>query len=172
MNSDHWFQGPSAALQDCCEANTDGEECEIPSRSLAARGLHTLGKLQLLIVEDFEPFSAYLCGILSRLGFTNVAQARDGEQAIELAQKLQPDVVLLDLGLPKVSGLEVARRLRAISPRSQLLIVSSETSMEIVEEAMAAGARGYVFKYCASADVAPAIGAILNGEKFVSAKSI
>jgi DNA-binding NarL/FixJ family response regulator len=127
-----------------------------------------LGSLQILIVEDFEPFSIYLYSILSALGFRNVAQARDGDQGVELARKLQPDLILLDLGLPKLSGLEVARQVRTISPQSQILIVSSETSDEMVEEAMKVGARGYVFKYCASTHVALAIRAIRNGETFVS----
>ena len=130
-----------------------------------------MGNLQILIVEDFEPFSAHLCGILGGLGFTNVVRARDGEQAVQLARELQPDLVLLDLGLPKLSGLEVARQVRTISPQSQILIVSSETSEEIVEEAMAVGARGYVFKYCARSQVAVAIRAVLNGETFVSSRS-
>ena len=138
---------------------------------LEARGLHTLADLQLLIVEDFAPFSAHLCGILNGLGFTNVVQARDGEQAVQLARALQPDLMLLDIGLPKLCGLEVARQARTISPQTQILIVSSETAEEIVEEAMSAGARGYVFKYCAGTHLALAIRAVLNGETFVSPRS-
>ena len=166
-----WSQGSSVALKGCSQATTDREECEILKGLLEVRGLHTLGDLQILIVEDFEPFSTHLCGILGSLGFTNVVQARDGEQAVELARELQPGLILLDLGLPKLGGLEVARQVRTVSPQSQILIVSSETSEEIVEAAMAAGARGYVFKYCARTHVAVALRAILNGETFVSPRS-
>jgi DNA-binding NarL/FixJ family response regulator len=130
-----------------------------------------LGDLQFLIVEDFEPFSTHLCRILGSLGFTKVVQAGDGERALHLAGELQPDLILLDLGLPKVCGLDVAKQVRTISPQSQILIVSSETSEEIVDEAMARGARGYVFKYCVHTDVAVAIRAILNGKTFVSRRS-
>ena len=134
----------------------------------AGRGLDTSGSRQILIVEDFEPFSRYLRNLLSALGFTNVVQARDGDQAVELVRELQPGLILLDLGLPGLCGLEVARQVKTISPQSQILIVSAETCEEIVEEAMSAGARGYVFKYCARTDVALAISAILHGETFVS----
>jgi CheY-like chemotaxis protein len=166
-----WSQESSLALEDCSRASTECVKFEILNPLVATRGSHTLGSLQVLVVEDFEPFGTFLCNTLSTLGFTNVFQARDGEQALQLAQKLQPDLMLLDLGLPKLSGLEVARQVRTISPQSQILIVSSETLNEIVEEAMAAGARGYVFKYCAHTHVALAIRAILNGETFVSPRS-
>ena len=171
MNVELCSQASSATLKGCAQATTDYEEYGILDGLPAARGFHTLGNLKILIVEDFEPFSIHLCGIVGSLGFTKIVQARDGEQAVQLAGKLQPDLILLDLGLPKLSGLEVAREVRTISPQSQILIVSSETSEEIVEEGMAAGARGYVFKYCARTQVALAIRAILNGETFVSSRS-
>jgi CheY-like chemotaxis protein len=171
VNAELWSQESSAALEDCSRASKDYVKPEILNRLVATRGLHTLGGLRVLVVEDFEAFGRFLCNTLSTLGFTNVVQARDGEQALQLAQKLQPDLILLDLGLPKLNGLEVARQVRTISPQSQILIVSSETLDEIVKEAMAAGARGYVFKYCAHTDVALAIRAILNGETFVSPRS-
>jgi len=161
----------SAALLGCSQAITGFAKCEILNLFVTTKGLHTLGSIQILIVEDFEPFAMRLCSILRTLGFTDVVQARDGEQAVQLAGELQPGLILLDLGLPKLSGLDVARQVGAISPQSQILIVSSETSGEIVEAAMLAGASGYVFKYCASTDVAPAVRAVLNGEKFLSARS-
>jgi CheY-like chemotaxis protein len=166
-----WSRESSVALEDCSRASTERVKFEILDPLVATRGLHTLGSLQILVVEDFEPFGTFLGNTLSTLGFTNVVQARDGEQAIQLARELQPDLILLDLGLPKLSGLEVAKQVRTISPQSQVLIVSSETLKEIVEEAMAAGARGYVFKYCAHTHVALAIRAILNGETFISPRS-
>lgn len=171
VKEESWSQKSGVAMRGCSQATTDREECVILKGLLEVRGLHTLGDLQILIVEDFEPFSTHLCGILASLGFTNVVQARDGEQAVQLVRELQPDLILLDLGLPKLSGLEVARQVRTISPQSQILIVSSETSEEIVEECMAAGARGYVFKYCVRTQVGLAIRAILNGETFVSSRS-
>src|SRR5215468_3092586 len=120
----------------------------------AGGGGHTSGSLQILVVEDFEPFSGHLCSILRNLGLTDIVQARDGEQAVQLTRELQPGLILLDLGLPKLCGLEVAKQVRTISPQSQILIVSAETSEEVVTAAMAIGARGYVFKYCASTHVA------------------
>ena len=137
----------------------------------AGGGGHTSGSLQILVVEDFEPFSGHLCSILRNLGLTDIVQARDGEQAVQLTRELQPGLILLDLGLPKLCGLEVAKQVRTISPQSQILIVSAETSEEVVTAAMAIGARGYVFKYCASTHVALAVRAILNGETFVSRRS-
>jgi DNA-binding NarL/FixJ family response regulator len=84
----------------------------------------------------------------------------DGLEAIQKAQELQPDLILLDVGLPTLNGIEVARRLRRISPRVKILFVSQETSEDVVQEALSAGAQGYIVKANAS-HLLTAVNAIL-----------
>ena len=69
-----------------------------------------------------------------------IGEASDGEQAIELAQALQPDLILLDIGLPKLNGIEAARRIRELAPRSKIIFCSQESSVDVVQAAFSAGA--------------------------------
>jgi DNA-binding NarL/FixJ family response regulator len=89
-------------------------------------------------------------------------------KAFEQAEALQPDLILLDLGLPKLNGLEAARRIRRLAPGAKLVFVSQESSSEIVRETLRLGAQGYVDKVCAKTDLLPAIDAVLAGKRFVS----
>jgi DNA-binding response OmpR family regulator len=92
----------------------------------------------------------------------------DGLDAVQKAQELQPDLILLDIGLPKLNGLEAGRRIRTISPNSRILFLSQESSPDVVQEALSLGARGYVLKARAQSDLLSAIDAVLGGKQFVS----
>ncbi len=85
-----------------------------------------------------------------------------------MAQELKPDLILLDIGLPTLNGIEAARRILGIAPESKIIFSSQETAAGIVQEAMRLGAWGYVFKARAESDLLPAIDAVLSGERFVS----
>ena len=98
-----------------------------------------------------------------------IGEAQDGSEAVQKAQELQPDLILLDIGLPKLSGIEAARRMREHTPQSRILVVSEHRSRDIVEEALRAGADGYVVKSVAYEDLLPAIRIVLQGSQFVSA---
>jgi DNA-binding NarL/FixJ family response regulator len=78
-------------------------------------------------------------------------------EAVELAQALQPDLILLDIGLPKLDGIEVARRIRDLAPRSEILFVSQESSVDVVQAAFSAGASGYVVKMDAGSELPTAV---------------
>jgi CheY-like chemotaxis protein len=124
----------------------------------------------VLIVEDYEP---WLRLVLSKLKENSkvrvVGDVSDGLAAVQRAHELQPDLILLDIGLPGLNGFEVARRIRRVSPNSRLLFLSDYRSAETVEVAMGTGANGYVVKSDAGRDLVRAVETVLQGKQFVSA---
>lgn len=105
-------------------------------------------RFRVLIVDDYEPWRQFLrSAFRKRTELEIVGESSDGLQAIQIAQELKPDLILLDLGLPTIDGIETARRIRKLLPRSKILFLSQESSPEIVQEAMSTGARGYVVKH-------------------------
>ena len=98
-----------------------------------------------------------------------VVEAADGLAGLWKAQELQPDLVILDIGLPKLNGIEVARRILKSAPGTKIVFVSEQRSSDIVEEALRTGARGYVVKSDAGRDLLSAVRAVLGGKRFVSA---
>ena len=93
----------------------------------------------------------------------------DGLEAVRQAEQLQPDLILLDIGLPSLNGVDAARKIREISPASKILFVSENRSAEIVQEALSTGASGYVVKSDAANELHSGIHAVLEGKRFVSA---
>lgn len=89
-------------------------------------------------------------------------------EAVQKAETLQPDVMLLDIHLPKMNGFEVARRIRRLAPSARLLFISQESSSDIVQEALNLGGHGYIQKLSAGTDLLPAIDAVLAGQRFLS----
>jgi CheY-like chemotaxis protein len=98
-----------------------------------------------------------------------VGEVTDGLEAVQKAEELKPDLIVLDIGLPSLNGIEAARQIRKLAPESKILFVSQESSADIVQEALALGALGYVVKVHAGSDLLPAVGAVLQGGQFVSA---
>lgn len=117
--------------------------------------------LRVLLVDDFEPWRTYLRSLLgTRPQLEVVGEAGDGVQAIEKAQELQPDLILLDIVMPRLGGIDAARRIREISPHSAMLFVSIEEGADFVQAAMDAGARGYVPKKDVQSKLLAAIDAL------------
>ena len=126
-------------------------------------------RLRVLVVEDHEPFRRVICELLQqRADLLIVGEAADGLDAICQAEALRPDVVMLDIGLPMLSGIEVAGRIRARVPDAKLMFVTNESSLEVVEQAFRRGAHGYVYKPRVQRDVLPVLEAIIRGGRFVS----
>ncbi len=122
-----------------------------------------------MLVEDFLEFRKFIRSKLEeRSDLLIISEVADGLKAVEEATAMQPDLILLDVGLPSLSGIEVARRLRKLTPKSKIIFLSQQTSEDLMEEAIALGALGYVFKSNAGLDLLPAIDAAVSGRKYVS----
>jgi DNA-binding NarL/FixJ family response regulator len=125
---------------------------------------------RVLVVDDYEPFRSFICSTLEkRPELQIVGQASDGLEAAQKAHELQPDLILLDIGLPTLNGIDAARRIRKVAPKSKILFVSQESSPGVVEEALALGALGYVVKTRAGSELLAAVEAVRRGRQFVSA---
>jgi len=96
-----------------------------------------------------------------------VGEVTDGLEAVRQAQQLQPDLILLDIGLPSLNGIEAARRIRKLSPESKILFASQQSSTDVVAEALGTGAQGYVVKTDAASELLDGVSAVLRGEQFV-----
>jgi DNA-binding NarL/FixJ family response regulator len=124
----------------------------------------------ILVVDDYEPWLRFVSTTLRKQPELEVvAQVSDGLEAVQQAERLQPDIILLDIGLPTLNGIEAARRIREVSPTSKILFVSENRSPDIAEEALSTGAGGYVVKSEAGSELLPAVKAVLEGKRFISA---
>jgi len=125
--------------------------------------------LTVLVVDDFEPFRRFICSRLeSRPDLEVIGEASDGLEAVEKAQALKPDLILIDIGLPSLNGIEAAHRICRLVPTSTILFVSQISDADVVQEALGNGAKGYVWKQDAGTDLLPAVEAALLGTHFVS----
>jgi DNA-binding NarL/FixJ family response regulator len=100
--------------------------------------------------------------------FQLICEVSDGLEAVHKAEQLQPDVILLDVGLPQLNGIAAGRQIRKLSPESKIIFVSQESSVEVVQEALNLGARAYVQKSKIATDLQAAIDTVLEGRQFVS----
>jgi DNA-binding NarL/FixJ family response regulator len=126
-----------------------------------------LPSIRVLIVEDFEPFRRFIRSTLEkRSELQIVCEVSDGLEAVQKAEELQPDLILLDIGLPTLSGIEAARQMRTLAKLAKILFVSQESSNDIVREALSLG-RGYVVKARAGKELLAAVDAVLLGKQFV-----
>ena len=138
-------------------------------KSVRPYGRTKLHVVQVVIVEDFLPIREIIRSVLDeRAEYRIVGEASDGLEAVQKIRELQPDLVLLDIGLPNLNGVEVAERVRTIAPHAKLLFVSQESSSAVIDETFRVGGQGYVYKACVPRDLAPAIEAALGGKRFVS----
>lgn len=126
---------------------------------------------RVLLVDDNEPFRRFVRAALSvRPDLQVISEASDGLEAVQTARELQPDLIVLDIGLPSLNGIEAARRIRNLSPKSKILFLSQESSPEIVQEALRLGALGFVMKARAGSELLAAVEAVCRDEQFVSGR--
>jgi DNA-binding NarL/FixJ family response regulator len=123
-----------------------------------------------MVVDDYEPWRRFLRSTLQKQPeYQVIGEVSDGLEAVRQAEQLQPDLVLLDIGLPTLNGIEAARRIKDASPSSRILFVSENHSLDVITEALSVGGRGYVVKSDAASELLPALEAVFEGRQFVSA---
>lgn len=99
-----------------------------------------------------------------------VAEASNGSEAVQKSEELKPDLILLDIGLPRLNGIEAARRIRRLSPTSKIVFLTQNNDLDVVRTALGTGALGYVHKTKAGKELLPAVDAVLRGKQFVSTR--
>jgi DNA-binding NarL/FixJ family response regulator len=124
--------------------------------------------IRVLIADDHRLFLEGVTGLLKRQGFTIVGVAVDGDEAVTVACATQPDVALLDVAMPKRSGLDVARALLTDSPGTAVVLMTGQEDQAIVLEGMTLGVRGFVVKTVATEELVDAIYAAARGATYVS----
>jgi DNA-binding NarL/FixJ family response regulator len=124
--------------------------------------------ITIVIADDFGEFRRFIRLKLMGNGFQTVAEATDGLEAVAKVAEFQPDLVLVDISMPKLNGIEAAAQIRSIAPKSVVLFVSQNTDPEIIHAALRDGVAGYVHKSALNRDLLPAIKAALGGNRFVS----
>jgi DNA-binding NarL/FixJ family response regulator len=122
-------------------------------------------------VDDFEGWRRIASSIVQKQpGWRVVREASDGLEAIQRAKELNPDLILLDIGLPKLNGIEAARQIRKLAPNSKILFLSANDSLDIAVEALNTGASGYVVKRDAESELISAVEAVIQGKRFISSR--
>jgi DNA-binding NarL/FixJ family response regulator len=125
--------------------------------------------VRILLVDDFEPFRQQVCSILgTRPELRVVAEVGDGLEAVQKAEELKPDLILLDIGLPGLDGLEAANHIREVAPDSAVIFLTQNSDKDVVRAALSTGAQGYVLKIDAGSELLPAVAGVLGGDDFVS----
>jgi DNA-binding NarL/FixJ family response regulator len=97
-----------------------------------------------------------------------VEEAFDGEEAVQKAKELQPDLIIMDIGLPLLNGIEAARQIRSVSPDSKIVFLTCNNLTDVAREAFNAGAGAFVVKHDAADELIPAVEAVLQGRRYVS----
>jgi DNA-binding NarL/FixJ family response regulator len=135
-------------------------------RAAQQKGAH-LRKLRVVLAEDNSTFLEHLRSVLGN-EFDVVATATDGQSALDTIRRVKPDVVVIDLAMPVLNGIEVTKKLATSSSHPQVVICSVESDPEIVEAAKMAGASAYVYKVRIEDDLILAVKAVWGGKSFVS----
>jgi DNA-binding NarL/FixJ family response regulator len=119
-------------------------------------------------VDDFEPWRRFLFSFLQQYpAWQIICEASDGLEAIEKSRELQPDLILLDIGLPGLNGIEAAQQIRIIAPCSRILFFSENSCPDIMRKALTVGGYGYVVKSDAASELVPALESVMANKQFV-----
>jgi DNA-binding NarL/FixJ family response regulator len=115
-------------------------------------------RTMILLADDFKPWRLYLRALIEKQPSLQVVdEAKNGLEAVEKAERLQPDFILLDIGMPLLNGIEAAGQIRQVAPNARILMVSIEKSADFIQAALDAGASGYISKAEVASELMPAI---------------
>jgi len=138
-------------------------------KKAAAEKRSTMSVTQILLVEDFVPWQHFISMRLeSEIDLQVISFAANGLEAVHKAKELQPDLILMDLSLPGMNGIEATRQIRILSPGSRILFLSEHADSNLIQAALDAGACGYILKSDSGSDLILGIRAALLGQIFVS----
>ena len=127
-----------------------------------------MAAVRIFIVDDYEPWRRAVCSILEECKDLEViCEGSDGLEAVQKSAELQPDLVLLDIGLPNLNGLQAACQIRKVSPGSKILFLTMHDSPELRQEALRIGVLGFVLKSDAARKLLPAVRAVTRNQRFV-----
>lgn len=130
----------------------------------------TSAAIRVLVVDDFSPFRQWVCSKLESQGEFHLHEAADPREAICKSLELKPDLILLDIGLPHMSGIETQTEISRFVPSAKILFLSAFSDTDVVNSALSNGAKGYVLKSDAGRELLPAVEAVLRGGRFVSSR--
>lgn len=155
----------------CVQPVQHHQSVNLVLNSKKERAISNHSIVRILQVDDFVPWRRF---VINKLGqnpnFRIVGVVSDGLEAILKAEELQPDLILLDIGLPTISGIEVARRIRKVAPKSKILFLSQLLDRDVARTALSEGGHGYVVKSDAENELLAAVEMVLEGKKFVSSR--
>ena len=138
-----------------------------PRNSESATGVSAA--IRILLVDDYAPWRHFVVSKLNKMsGLEIVGEVADGIEAIEKALELKPDLILLDIGLPNLSGIEVARRVAEILPRTKIIFLTQNSDKELMSQCLSNGGTGYLVKGDAGGELLPAIEAVMQGTQYIS----
>ena len=127
--------------------------------------------VRALIVDDYEPLRVSVRSMLKvQPHLEIVGEASDGLEAVQKAIELKPDLILLDISLPNLNGIQAAESIHRAVPGARILFLSQNTDVNVIRAALSNGAKGYVLKAEVGHELLPAIEAVIRGERFVSSR--
>ena len=126
---------------------------------------------RILLADDYEPWRSCISSLfLKHTEWKIIGEVSDGVEAVQKCQELNPDVVLLDLSLPEVNGVEAATRIRQTVPTTKIVFITAYRDSDVMQTVLRNQAEGYVLKWEIARDLLPAVEAALCGKKFVSTR--
>lgn len=127
--------------------------------------------VRVLIVDDSYQFRRFVRQILELEDDLRIGEISDGVEAVQKAEELQPDLILLDIHLPSLDGIQAAKRISKVATGSRILMVSVQSSEDVLREALNSGAQGYVLKGDAGQELLRAVEVTMAGKQFLSSRS-
>jgi len=129
-----------------------------------------MGKLRILLADDHEFIRMGSRALIEKHGWVVCGEAKTGYEAIKLAEKLLPDVVVLDIAMPDLNGLEATREIKRLVPQTEVLILTGSTSEQLVKDVFESGARSYIYKTDAASQLVDAIETVSQHKPFFTSK--